>query len=84
MKDSMRARPRLCPRLRRAKAKGEYAELLFMAKMLTLGFTVCRPYGDNEPFDFIVFAPGARVSRIQVKSSWTKTERCGLSGSLGI
>ncbi len=60
--------------LRSAKAKGQYAEILFIARMLTLGFTVCRPYGDNEPFDFVVFAPGTRISRIQVKSSWTKSK----------
>ena len=61
------------PKIRRAKAKGEYAELLFIAKMLTLGFIVCRPYGDNQPFDFVVSAPGTPFSRIQVKSSWTKS-----------
>lgn len=44
-----------------------------MAKAIALGFTVSRPYGDNQPFDFLVFAPGSKVSRIQVKSSWTKT-----------
>ncbi len=66
---SVRAHPR--PRLRNRKAKGEWAELVFMAKALTLGLTVCRPYGDNDPFDFLVFRPGQKISRVQVKSSWS-------------
>ena len=74
MKKRKRAPARVCPRLRHRKTKGEWAELVFMAKAMSLGFTVCRPYGDNHRFDFLVFAPGSRVSRVQVKSSWGKTD----------
>ncbi len=56
------------------KTKGEWAELTFTAKALSLGFTVCRPYGENHRFDFVVIAPGGRITRVQVKSSWVKTE----------
>ncbi len=60
--------------LRHRRDKGDWAELVFMAKALTLGFTVCRPYGDNHRFDFLLFAPGGPARRIQVKSSWVKTD----------
>ncbi len=75
MKKRQRAQSRRYPRLRHSKAKGEWAELVFMAKAIGLGFTVSRPYGDNQPFDFLVFCPGSKVSRVQVKSSWTKSDK---------
>jgi len=71
MKKIKRAQPRVCPRLRHRKTKGDWAELAFMSKAVALGFTVCRPYGDNHLFDFLVFAPLNRISRVQVKSCWS-------------
>ena len=62
--------PPLCHR----KSKGEYAEAAFVAKAIGLGFTVCRPFGDNHRFDFLVFAPGCRILRVQVKSCWTRVK----------
>lgn len=59
------------PRLRHRKTKGEWAELAFLSKAVSLGFTVCRPYGDNHLFDFLVFAPLNTISRVQVKSCWS-------------
>ena len=53
-----------------AKARGELAEARFVAKALSLGFTVARPFGDNQPYDFIVQS-GRRLARVQVKSAWT-------------
>ncbi|HVP44338.1 MAG TPA: group I intron-associated PD-(D/E)XK endonuclease [Terriglobales bacterium] len=73
MKKIERARPRWCPRLRHRRDKGDWAELVFVVKAIGLGFTVCRPYGDNHRFDFLVFAPGGPIHRVQVKSSWGKT-----------
>ena len=58
--------------LRHRKTKGEYAESAFMTRAIGLGFTVCRPFGDNHRFDFLVFAPGNRIARVQVKSCWTR------------
>jgi len=36
------------------KQLGEIAEAEFIAKAVGLGFVVARPWGDSEPYDFIV------------------------------
>ena len=59
--------------LRDQKAKGEWAEMVFMAKATGLGFIVCKPYGDNRAFDFMIRAAG-RTSCVQVKSVWVPTK----------
>jgi hypothetical protein len=59
-------------RLPRApKARGEVAEARFVAKAMSLGFSVSRPIGDSQPFDFIVQF-NHRLTRVQVKSAWNK------------
>jgi hypothetical protein len=55
------------------KTKGEWAELAFIAKATALGLTACKAYGENEPFDFIVYSKRGGAVRIQVKSAWTMT-----------
>ncbi len=57
---------------RNRKAQGEWAEIVFLAKAIALGFTVSKPYGDNLAFDFVVRAAG-RTSYVQVKSGWART-----------
>lgn len=54
-----------------AKRLGEIAEAFFLAKAADLGFTVLKPWGDSEAYDFVLDAHhGARgFSRVQVKSS---------------
>ena len=52
------------------KARGELAEARFVAKAMSLGFSVARPFGDNQPYDFIV-QYNHRLTRVQVKSAWT-------------
>jgi PD-(D/E)XK endonuclease len=49
-------------------ARGNLAELAFLLKAARLGFGVARPYGDQEPYDFILDS-GERFWRVQVKSS---------------
>jgi hypothetical protein len=49
------------------KRKGELAELAFALKATTLGFSVSKPYGDSDCYDFIVDS-GKRIARVQVKS----------------
>jgi PD-(D/E)XK endonuclease len=56
-------------RLHHRKLKGEWAEMVFLARATALGFTVCKPYGDYHPFDFLVRASGNTCS-VQVKSGW--------------
>jgi hypothetical protein len=41
-----------------------------MSKAASLGFGVAKPYGDREPFDFIV-SWNRRLWRVQVKSTRT-------------
>ena len=36
------------------KRRGEMAEAAFVAKAVSLGFGVAKPWGDSDPFDFIV------------------------------
>jgi hypothetical protein len=49
------------------KRKGELAELAFALKATTPGFSVSKPYGDSDRYDFIVDS-GKRIARVQVKS----------------
>jgi hypothetical protein len=51
------------------KRKGEVAESGFLAKAVSLGFGVAKPWGDSERYDFIVDA-GGRLWRVQVKSGY--------------
>ncbi|MGA9977376.1 MAG: group I intron-associated PD-(D/E)XK endonuclease [Candidatus Sulfotelmatobacter sp.] len=50
------------------KQLGEIAEAEFIAKVVELGFVVAKPWGDSEPYDFIVNR-GRNFWRVQVKSA---------------
>jgi len=52
--------------LRHAKARGEWAELCFMARAAQLGLRVTKPWGDSAPYDFAVEHNG-HFLRVQVK-----------------
>src|SRR5215470_13933856 len=55
--------------LRHRKARGELAEMQFMLMAALCGLIVCKPWGDCQPFDYIVYCKGSRRSyRVQVKS----------------
>jgi len=56
------------PAARDGKRRGQVAELAFMHKAADLGFAVTKPYGDDEPYDFILDS-GRRLWRVQVKST---------------
>jgi PD-(D/E)XK endonuclease len=49
------------------KRRGEIAEMGFQHKASGMGFTVTKPYGESDSYDFIVDA-GNRFWRVQVKS----------------
>ena len=61
-------KPRPKPVARDGKRRGQVAELAFMHKAADLGFAVTKPYGDDEPYDFILDS-GRRLWRVQVKST---------------
>jgi hypothetical protein len=71
-----------CIKIRHAKARGEWAELRFMARAAELGLRVTKPWGDNSPYDFAVDSRG-RFFRVQVKctckrraNSWVCSVSC--------
>ncbi len=53
------------------KARGEVAEARLVAKLMEMGLTVAKPFGDSAKWDLIVEARG-KVSRLQLKSTWIK------------
>jgi hypothetical protein len=53
---------------RQFKLRGEWVELLFMARAAEHGLLVMRPWGDSSRHDFVVEA-GGRFLRVQVKST---------------
>ena len=52
-----------------ANVRGDIAEARFIGKAMSLGFTVLWPFGNQEPFDFVL-RMGRRLTRVQVKSAW--------------
>jgi hypothetical protein len=54
--------------IRQSKARGEWAELCFMARAVEREFSVSRPYGDSGTYDVGVEHRG-RFLRVQVKST---------------
>ncbi len=57
--------PRKLPR-KNTKRTGELSEAAFLHKAQSLGFKVCKPWGDSERYDFIL-DNGERLWRVQVK-----------------
>ncbi|HEV7217467.1 MAG: group I intron-associated PD-(D/E)XK endonuclease [Terriglobales bacterium] len=65
------------------KRRGEWAELRFMARASEHGFSVSKPWGDSEPYDFLVGHEG-KFWRVQVKSTTFRKGHsyyCRLHGS---
>ncbi len=58
------------------KRRGEMAEAAFLAKAAEMGFGIAKPWGDSDPFDFILHVSG-KLWRVQVKSA----HRAGEDGS---
>ena len=54
---------------------GELSETAFVHKATSLGFHVSKPFGNTEPYDFIL-AAGPHLWRVQVKSTSRVTGRC--------
>ena len=53
---------------RNCKRQGEQAEVAFLWKATRRGFSIAKPYGDSDPYDFIL-DNGRRLLRVQVKTS---------------
>ena len=52
------------------KRRGEIAEAAFLHKAASLGFSVSKPWGESDRYDFIL-ETGGRCWRVQVKSAHT-------------
>ena len=50
------------------KRRGEVAEAAFLHKASALGFSVAKPWGDSDRYDFILDCAG-RLSRVQIKTA---------------
>src|SRR5215467_15488658 len=50
------------------KRRGEVAEAAFLHKAAALGFSVAKPWGDSDRYDFILDFAG-RLSRVQIKTA---------------
>jgi PD-(D/E)XK nuclease superfamily protein len=58
------------PRLKNTrKQRGEVAESVFLAKSVSMGFGVAKPWGDSERYDFILDS-GGQLWRVQLKSAY--------------
>ena len=58
------------------KRRGEVAEAAFLHKAASLGFSVAKPWGESDRYDFIV-ETGGRFLRVQVKSAYSAGEYGG-------
>jgi hypothetical protein len=58
------------------KRRGEAAESVFLAKAVSMGFGVAKPWGDSERYDFILDS-GRPLWRVQVKSAYRACEEGG-------
>jgi len=64
----MKPAPMVRERFWLPKRLGEVSELAFCHKAAGLGFGVAKPWGESEPYDFILDS-GHRLWRVQVKSA---------------
>jgi hypothetical protein len=53
------------------KRRGELGEIAFLHRATILGLRVSKPFGDSDPYDFIV-DNGRHLSRVQVKATATR------------
>jgi PD-(D/E)XK nuclease superfamily protein len=56
------------PNITNKKQRGEWAEMVFMARATELGLQVSKPWGESRSYDFVVGCPGHFVA-VQVKST---------------
>ena len=52
------------------KHRGEVAESVFLAKAVSKGFAVAKPWGDSNRYDFILDS-GGKLWRDQLKSAYS-------------
>jgi hypothetical protein len=55
--------------IKNGKKRGEWAELCFAAKAMSLGLSLARPWGESNGYDFVVDRGRRGMVRVQVKST---------------
>ena len=68
-------------KIRNCKKRGEWAELVFATRAIERGLILARPWGESSGYDFTA-DQGARIVRVQVKSTIFKEGREGYSCTL--
>lgn len=66
--EGVRRRMSKCKGFKTFKERGEWVELVFMARAVRLGFKITKPWGDSSSYDVGVES-GQRTLRVQVKST---------------
>jgi len=56
------------PKITDKKRRGEWAEMIFMARAAERGIGISKPWGESRSYDFVVGRPGQFVA-VQVKST---------------
>ena len=56
------------PKITDKKRRGEWAEMIFMARAAERGIAISKPWGESRSYDFVVGRPGRFVA-VQVKST---------------
>lgn len=64
----MKKKAKRKPKILDKKTRGEWAEMVFMARATELGLAVSKPWGDVRSYDVVVGRPGHFVA-VQVKST---------------
>ena len=67
--------------IKNCKKRGEWVELVFAVRAMELGLLLARPWGESSGYDFTV-DQGARIVRVQVKSTIFKEGKEGYSCTL--
>ncbi len=68
-------------KIKNCKKRGEWVELAFAVRAMWEGLAVGRPWGESSEYDFTV-DQGARIVRVQVKSTMFKEGAEGYSCTL--
>jgi PD-(D/E)XK nuclease superfamily protein len=68
-------------KIKNCKKRGEWAELVFAMRAIERGLSLARPWGESSGYDFTV-DQGARIARVQVKSTIFKEAAEGYSCTL--
>jgi hypothetical protein len=50
------------------KTKGDISEAVVAAELLKLGFSISKPFGDNQPYDLIVDTK-SKLLKVQIKTA---------------